>query len=107
MLRLTTALAVWIVLGSVASATLTPRKERLLRDPAPLSPPASYVARETPAASAGPATASEFSVNKRTEILLDGKPCRYEDVPEQASIQRMEVAPDRKTVLRIHFRTAK
>jgi hypothetical protein len=43
-------------------------------------------------------------VTDRTEILLDGKPCKYEAIPATASIVRMEVAADKKTVLKIHFR---
>ena len=56
---------------------------------------------------AGYGAAPEFQVTEQTEVLLDGKACRYQDVPQQATILRMEVAPDRKTVLRIHFRTGK
>ena len=56
---------------------------------------------------AGPATASEFVVTEQTEVLLDGKACRYADVPARATVLRMEVAPDGKTVLRIQFRTGR
>jgi hypothetical protein len=49
----------------------------------------------------------EFVITEQTEVLLDGKPCKYQDVFGNARIVRMEVAEDKKTVLKIHFRTAK
>ncbi len=98
MTRLTLALAVCISLASVASASLTPRKER-----PPLGPEVARVQAPRLSAGAGP----EFKVTEQTEILLDGKACQFRDVPDQAAILRMEVAPDGKTVLRIHFRSRK
>jgi hypothetical protein len=46
-------------------------------------------------------------VTGETEILLNGKPCIYEGIPDHASIVQMDVAADKKTVLKIHFRTQK
>jgi hypothetical protein len=103
MTRLTLVLAAWISLISAAPASLTPRKDR-----PPLSPDAPRV--QAPRLSAEPVgrgTASEFLVTEQTEVLLDGKACRYRDVPSRATILRMEVAPDGKTVLRILFRAGK
>jgi hypothetical protein len=54
----------------------------------------------------GPAN-SEFAVTDQTEILLNGQPCKYAQVPSHASVVHMEVAADKKTVLRIHFQTRK
>jgi hypothetical protein len=107
MTRLTLALAVWISLVAAASASLAPRKDR--PPVGPDAPPVLADKLSAPASrqAAGGGLASEYAVTERTEILLDGKPCRYEDVPEQARITKMEVAPDRKTVLRIHFRSGK
>jgi hypothetical protein len=103
MIRLTLALAAWMFVVSAASATLTPRafgdevqKGRVVTRPT-----------RTAAQAAARATNSQFVVTDRTEILLNGKPCRYEEVPDNARIVRMEVAPDNKTVLTIHFRTGK
>jgi hypothetical protein len=56
---------------------------------------------------AGQGSISEFVVTDRTEVLLNGEPCRYEEIPGHASIVRMDVAADRKTVLRVHFRVQK
>ncbi len=107
MVRLTAVLFVSVALVSAASASLASRKEQAaLTRPTSLAP-ASRLAGETLTPAITPATVTEFQVTEQTEILLDGKACRYADVPEQATILRMEVSPDRKTVLRIHFRNAR
>jgi len=107
MTRLTFALAAWVSLISLASASLTPRKDRpALGNDAPQLPVAK-LAVETRDQAAGRGNPSEFVLTEQTEILLNGKPCRYEEVPEGAMILRMEVAPDRKTALKILFRTRK
>jgi hypothetical protein len=107
MTRLTLALAVWMSFAAVASASLTPRKE-----PAPFRKEAPKVEDAKLSAAVlelamGPKTTPEFVVTDQTEILLDGKLCRYESVPAHAVIVRMEVSEDKKTVLKIHFRTRK
>jgi hypothetical protein len=100
MTRLTLALAALISLVSVAPASLAPRPDRLRPGlegrPSPL--PRLATARQQ-------AAGSEYAVTEQTEILLNGKPCRYEAVPGNATIERMEVAPDGKTVLRVYFRS--
>jgi hypothetical protein len=50
---------------------------------------------------------SGFNVTEQTEVFLNGQPCHYEDVPADASVVRMQVGADKKTVIRIHFRTRK
>jgi hypothetical protein len=90
-------------LAGLASATLAPRPARLgggLDVLPPAAPRLSAQARQ-------PAAGSEYAVTEKTEILLDGKPCRYEAVPGTATIERMEVAPDGKTVLRVYFRAGR
>ncbi len=47
----------------------------------------------------------EYRVTSQTEVILDGRPCSYADVPQSAGIVRMEVAPDGQTVLKIQFRS--
>ena len=114
MIRLTLSLAIWLSLVSVVPASLAPRKD------APLSSRKSPVALDLPRQTASespvkpammkpsvPAPESEFLMTPGTEVVLDGQPCLYEEVPVQASIVRMEVAPDRKTVIRVFFRTRK
>jgi len=107
MTRLTLALAAWMSFGSVVSASLTPHKElppigkEFAQIQAPkLSAEALKLVVEQKAS-------SEFVVTDQTEVLLDGKLCRYEEVPAHATIVRMEVASDKVTVLKIHFRTRK
>jgi hypothetical protein len=115
MKSLTLTLAVWISLVSMVSASLAPRKEPRL-PPRPnlptvekQAPPvrASLVSARVPDPAAEESMESEFVVTEQTEIWLDGKPCKYPDVAPHARIMRMEVAADRKTVLKIHFRTRK
>ena len=105
--RLILVLAAWMSLISVVSASLTPRKEPSLlgKEVRPISSPKlSLKALEQ---TVGQEMPSEFVVTDRTEILLNGKPCKYEEVPGHASIVKMEVAADKKTVRKIHFRTRK
>jgi hypothetical protein len=48
-----------------------------------------------------------FVITRETEVRLDGRRCEYEEVPEDAVITAAEVGPDRRTFLRVHFRSAK
>jgi hypothetical protein len=106
MTRLMLALAAWISLVSVLSASLTPTREpfRGGSEVAPARTP--LPSAERPEALAGRG-GSDFVVTERTEVLLNGKPCRYETVPPGATIVQMEVAADGKTVLKVQFRTRK
>lgn len=107
MTRLTLALAAWISLVSVASASLTPRRESLaLREEVSQVQAPKLLARATGRVAEREAS-SEFVLTNETEILLNGKPCKYEAIPRHASIVLMEVAEDQRTVLKIHFRTRK
>jgi hypothetical protein len=131
MARLTIGLAAWISLVSLAAASLTPRKAtaRLggdvrtgqgiarwagvtLERPSTLlksnRPPTTGPEQADHSANPlGPGVKSEFVLTTRTEVRVDGKPCQYEKVPAGATIILMELAPDNKTVLKIHFRTAR
>jgi hypothetical protein len=107
MIRLTLTLAVWMVLVPVASASVTPRSERPAYDNPALRnlavKPRGEVLRSLPAKE----TTQDFTLTEQTEVLLDGKPCRFQDLPAQATIVGMEVAADRKTVLKVRFRSGK
>jgi hypothetical protein len=88
--------------ASLASSTRAPRPEKDLpkaRAAQPLPP----APEQRTQGEAEP----EFVVTRGTVVLLNGKPCRYEDVPSHARIVRMEVAADKKTVLKVYFRTGK
>jgi hypothetical protein len=49
----------------------------------------------------------DFVITSKTEVMLDGRACRYEDVPAHATVTVLEVAADRRTLMRIHFTTKK
>jgi hypothetical protein len=107
MTRLTFTLAAWMSLVSVASASLAPPKEfPTFGNGVPPARVAKLLPR-APERTAREASPPEFVLTDRTEYLLNGKPCRYADVPANATIVRMEVAVDKKTVLRVHFQTRK
>ena len=101
MTRLTLVLAAWISLLFPASASLAPRKEPLTLDKERLQ------LRSVTCLAAERAMGSDFVVTERTEVLLNGRPCKYEEVPADATIERMEVEADKQTVLKIHFRVRK
>lgn len=44
-----------------------------------------------------------FIVNDKTEVKLDGHVCKFEDVPATASVINLDVASDKKTILKIYF----
>jgi len=48
----------------------------------------------------------EFRITDQTEVRLNGRQCKYEDVPLDAVIILLEVdSDDNKAILRIHFRS--
>jgi hypothetical protein len=105
MTRLVLALVAWLGIASVAPATLTPRRETPILGadvPHAVKLFAKLLSREV-----GPSDSSEYVLTDRTEVLLNGKVCKYAEIPANARIIRMEVAADQRTVLRIHFRTGK
>jgi hypothetical protein len=117
MLRL--SLGLFCLLGSLspAWATLDARRESSAARHAPVPVPDTLVRGSSGAATdkapdlqlPKPATADseDFEINDATEVLLDGKPCKYEAIPSSAVITNIDVASDRKTVLKIHFRSGK
>jgi hypothetical protein len=107
MIRLTLTLATWISLVSACWASLAPPKVPPRFGSEFFHARASELPDRPPQQAEGPGVLGEFVLTDRTEILLNGKPCRYEEVPEHASIVKMEVAADKKTVRKIHFRIRK
>jgi hypothetical protein len=107
MTRLTLALAALISVVSGVSASLAPLKERTPLENKVLQVQVSRLAPEVLQAVAEPAPTPEFVLTDRTEIRLNGRPCKYEEIPGHARIVLLEVAMDNRTVLKIHFRTGK
>jgi hypothetical protein len=107
MTRVMLALLVWITASSVVSASLaTPRELRRLADKVPAADVSRTlaVAREVLVAAE---STPEFVLTERTEVWLNGKACKYEEIPGHATIVLLEVAMDKRTILKIHFRTGK
>jgi hypothetical protein len=98
MTRLTTALVFPFVCFSFAHASLAAPKERPLFDK-PLPP--------APKAEAAPDQDGGLVISDDTEVKLDGKVCKYEDIPESAEVVLLELGKDKKSVLKLHFRTKK
>lgn len=106
MFRLALALAVWVGLVTSAPAMLAARKDGPLFGKEALHCQAAKAPARALALVAARAQASDYVVTEETEVLLNGKPCRYKDVPDNAIIQRLELATDNRTALKIHFRVA-
>jgi hypothetical protein len=94
------SLIVVMVLGftSVVRADLRPRKD--LSGDKNIS---NKIFKEDPA----PKPKQELVITDKTLIELDGKSVRYADIPKNAEVILLDIANDRKTVLKIHFRTKK
>jgi len=106
MTRLTLALAAWMGLISVIGASAPSRQESPLFSQK-IAQALPKLAAKAPEQETRKTKNTQFVLTAQTEILLNGKPCRYEEVPGHATIYKMEVAEDEKTVLKIHFRTQK
>ena len=103
MTRILLALAFWISLGSFAPASVSVGKKPsgVVNEVLPQRG-SGLLDRLHRQATVGSAKA-EFAVTEQTEILLNGQPCKYAQVPDHARIVHMEVAADKRTVLRIEF----
>lgn len=63
--------------------------------------PPAVLEREASAAAAD----GKLRVTADTEVRLDGAKVAFKDVPADATIETLEVAPDKKTIVRILFRS--
>ena len=105
MARLTLVLALWMGLVSTISASLTPRKEASSIGTAVQMGKTPQIATRAGAETVELSNTSEFVLTEQTEILLDGKLSKYEQLPAAARIVKMELEADKVTVRKIHFRT--
>lgn len=46
-----------------------------------------------------------FEVTNATEVKLDGRSCKLQDVPTTAAVVSIELAPDGKTILNLIFKS--
>jgi hypothetical protein len=106
MIRLTLALAAWMSLLPAVWAFSPSRQESPWLSPKAAQALPRLAAKAPEQQTKKPAN-TDFVMTAQTEVLLNGQPCRYEQVPAHATIIRMEVDQDEKTVLMIHFRTRK
>ncbi|HLJ91603.1 MAG TPA: hypothetical protein VKU02_00285, partial [Gemmataceae bacterium] len=93
---------------------LTPRKDsiaarkrwncKVARNPtAPVAKDSSAELVQEPAREENSA---DFCITEQTEVKLDGRPCKFSDVPHDAVIIFLEAVSEKdKTILRIHFRS--
>lgn len=50
----------------------------------------------------------EYRITEKTEVLLDGRPCRFDKIPKEATIILMEtMTNESKEISRIHFRSGR
>ena len=96
MFRWTMALVVSLSFLSSLAATPAPQKEVTK----PVERTAPEKAKEISAEEN-----DEFSLPRQAEVRLDGRPCSYDAVPDSAIIVNLEVAQDRRTIVRVHFRS--
>jgi hypothetical protein len=47
----------------------------------------------------------QFELTNESEIILNGKPSTYREIPADAVVVKVEISEDRKTILRIEFTT--
>jgi hypothetical protein len=47
----------------------------------------------------------DLELTAGADVRLDGHACKYEEVPRGAEVIYLELGPDRKSILKIHFRS--
>ena len=112
MTRLTMALTVFLGCLSTATASLAPRSESPMngKTTLPMSARDRPIDLDKPAATPAAEDKSDkqnFVVTDDTEVQLDGHACKFKDVPAAASIVSLDLAADKKTILKIHFESKK
>jgi hypothetical protein len=46
-----------------------------------------------------------FAITNGTEVRLDGRSCKFQDVPSTATIASLELEADGKTVMKLYFKS--
>jgi hypothetical protein len=100
MIRFTLAFLTSLILVSPTRAIVTPQTQFLPR----LEKSHLLSEKRLPALCADTA----YRITEKTEVLLDGRNCPYEKVPNSAKIIFMEIDSEAsKVILRIHFQSQK
>jgi hypothetical protein len=99
--RLTAAVAVFCFVSSAAASLDRPKRTDRTDVILPALP------KELPHNTTEVPPPAEAQLTTETEVYLDGRKCQYKDVPATASVTRMVLAPDGKTITRVEFRTKK
>jgi hypothetical protein len=105
MTRLALALAAWMILVAPVPAALGPGRSRKTYHEAALQVVDVALSARLLGQEPRPEAPPEFTVTNQTEVLLDGKPCRFDAVPRDAAIVEIRLAADEKTAICIRFRT--
>jgi len=99
MIRLTLLLVACLVFVSTSQAALAPHSDRGFLD----RKLDQRIVKEASALNSD----DELRITDETEVKLDDRACKYAEVPENAEITLIEVTADKKTVLKVHFRSRK
>jgi hypothetical protein len=100
MIRFALTFLTFLTFLSPATAIVTPRRERLS------GPEKGYLLIEKQLQDLS--SESTYLITEKTEVLLDGRKCPYEKVPNSAKIILMEIDSEaNKVILRIHFQSQK
>ncbi|HVS36611.1 MAG TPA: hypothetical protein VMS17_13700 [Gemmataceae bacterium] len=108
MTRWTTTFAAFLCFVPAAMANQTQKNDL----PTVAKEPLPKAAKDAPA-SDKPAAADEkkddqkLVITDKTEVQLDGRDCKLADIPATASVISLEVAADKKTIVKIHFQSKK
>jgi len=92
-------------------ACLLPAADAAVAPAKPPSPDAKAKAMSGPARNvkrpASPSAAADFVITPDSEVKLNGRPCRFQDVPNNAVITKIEVDAESKEILKVYFSTQK
>jgi len=93
-------LLTWIILLPSANAMIAPHRDASpwrVKSYHAVVEPIPVLAQDRP-----------YQITERTEVLLDGRKCKYREVPSSAEIIEMEIDSDvGRGILRVHFQSCK
>jgi hypothetical protein len=98
------------VLAAVVLCSFLTSAEATTVRPKPFDRPAGLhllLPKRLPPATVDALPPAEAKMTAETEVLLDGRPCEYKEVPPAATVVRMVLAPDGTTIIRVEFRSGK